>query len=138
MQFKIDTKERFQVVTILESFLTATMAEELSNQLRSYLQNGGQEKLTQTRPPTNLVLVLQEVTSMEKEAAEKLAELQQEFYDHNASFVICHLQPSVENQLDELGLLEVMNITPTESEAWDIVQMEEIERELLGDEPDHS
>jgi hypothetical protein len=24
-----------------------------------------------------------------------------------------------------------MNITPTESEAWDIVQMEEIERELL-------
>ena len=26
-----------------------------------------------------------------------------------------------------------MNITPTESEAWDIVQMEEIERELLGD-----
>jgi hypothetical protein len=26
-----------------------------------------------------------------------------------------------------------MNVTPTESEAWDIVQMEEIERELLGD-----
>jgi hypothetical protein len=25
-----------------------------------------------------------------------------------------------------------MNVTPTESEAWDIVQMEEIERELLG------
>jgi hypothetical protein len=24
-----------------------------------------------------------------------------------------------------------MNMTPTESEAWDIVQMEEIERELL-------
>jgi hypothetical protein len=27
-----------------------------------------------------------------------------------------------------------MNITPTESEAWDIVQMEEIERELLDGE----
>jgi hypothetical protein len=26
-----------------------------------------------------------------------------------------------------------MNITPSESEAWDIVQMEEIERELMGD-----
>jgi hypothetical protein len=24
-----------------------------------------------------------------------------------------------------------MNVTPTESEAWDIVQMEEIERELF-------
>jgi hypothetical protein len=31
-------------------------------------------------------------------------------------------------------LLELMNVTPTESEAWDIVQMEEIERELLGGE----
>jgi hypothetical protein len=27
-----------------------------------------------------------------------------------------------------------MNVTPTESEAWDIVQMEEIERELLDNE----
>ncbi len=34
--------------------------------------------------------------------------------------------------LEENELLEVMNVTPTVSEAWDIVQMEEIERELLG------
>jgi hypothetical protein len=27
-------------------------------------------------------------------------------------------------------MLETLNYTPTESEAWDIVQMEEIEREL--------
>jgi hypothetical protein len=26
----------------------------------------------------------------------------------------------------------MMNVTPTESEAWDIVQMEEVERELLN------
>lgn len=138
MQFKIDTKERFQVVTILENFLSATMAEELSNHLTPYLQNGGEIGNDLPSHPTNMVLVLKEVTQLEKEAAETLAALQQHYYDHNASFVICHLQPSVENQLDELGLLEVMNITPTESEAWDIVQMEEIERELLGDEPDNS
>jgi len=29
-----------------------------------------------------------------------------------------------------------MNVTPTESEAWDMVQMEEIERELLDDGED--
>jgi hypothetical protein len=33
--------------------------------------------------------------------------------------------------LDEKELLELMNVTPTESEAWDIVQMEEIERDLF-------
>ena len=38
--------------------------------------------------------------------------------------------------MDDLELLEVMNVTPSESEAWDIVQMEEIERELLGDGDD--
>jgi len=29
-------------------------------------------------------------------------------------------------------LPDVLNITPTESEAWDIVQMDEIERELMN------
>jgi len=41
------------------------------------------------------------------------------------------LQPSIEEFLDKEQLLEMMNVTPSESEAWDIIQMEEIERELL-------
>jgi len=41
--------------------------------------------------------------------------------------------PPVALALDHDNLLELLNTTPTESEAWDIVQMEEIERELLGD-----
>ena len=64
---------------------------------------------------------------------EKLAALQHEFYENNSSFIICEMQKSVEEQLDEQGLLELMNVTPTESEAWDICQMEEIERELMQD-----
>jgi len=47
--------------------------------------------------------------------------------------VICELQPPVEEFLDKGQLLEMMNMTPTESEAWDIIQMEEIERELLDE-----
>ncbi len=48
--------------------------------------------------------------------------------------MICELQPSVEEGLDRAGVLEMMNVTPTESEARDIVQLEEIERELMGGE----
>jgi hypothetical protein len=59
---------------------------------------------------------------------------QQKFYEAGASFVICELQKDVEAFLDEKELLELMNFTPTESEAYDIVQMEEIERELLDDD----
>jgi hypothetical protein len=46
------------------------------------------------------------------------------------------MQQELEDFLDSKDLLELMNVTPTESEAYDIVQMEEIERELLGDEED--
>jgi anti-anti-sigma regulatory factor len=68
---------------------------------------------------------------MDMTAAEKLVTIQQHFYEKSASFVICNLQKPVEEFLDQQELLEIMNVTPTESEAWDIVQMEEIERELL-------
>ena len=42
------------------------------------------------------------------------------------------MHKEVEKVFEKLELLELMNITPTESEAWDILQMEEIERELLN------
>jgi hypothetical protein len=53
------------------------------------------------------------------------------FYDNNTSFVLCCLSDDLQNGLDSTEFGEVMNLTPTETEAWDIVQMEEIERELL-------
>ena len=61
------------------------------------------------------------------------SKLQQNFYEQNASFVICGLQPAGGKKPRQSSLLELMNVTPTESEAWDIVQMEEIEREMFGD-----
>jgi len=44
------------------------------------------------------------------------------------------LQKPVEAFLDQGELLEIMNVTPTQREAWDVVQMEEIERELLDED----
>ena len=124
MKVKIDTKEKFHAITVSERSLSASMTEELEDQLTKYLQNDLK----------NVVLNLKELELIDNEIAEKLVNIQQIFYENKASFVICELQPGVENFLDELDLLEMMNVTHTESEAWDIVQMEEIERELLGDE----
>jgi len=82
----------------------------------------------------NIVLILKDIQNVDNAAAEKLVSIQQQFYEQGASFVICELQKPVEEFLDRDELLEMMNVTPTQSEAWDIVQMEEIERELLGGE----
>jgi anti-anti-sigma factor len=130
MEVKIDTKERFQVVSLTATQFTATMADELSQKLSLYLQ--GDVKSSDT--PGNIVLNMTAVSSIDPEGGQALLQLQQRFYEQNRSFVICELQPSVENALDKEELLELLNSTPTESEAWDIVQMEEIERELLDNE----
>lgn len=121
MNVKSDTKEKFHVITVAEASLSASMTDELSDCLLPYLQNDVK----------NVVLSLKEVSAIDIAAAEKLVFIQQQFYENAASFVICEMQKTVEEFLDQNELLEIMNVTPTESEAWDIVQMEEIEREYL-------
>jgi anti-anti-sigma factor len=125
MEVKIDTKEKFHAITLPGDSLSATMTEELGACLLPYLQNDVK----------NIVLIVKDIQNIDIAAAEKLLSIQQTFYENNASFVICELQGSVEDFLDRHELLELMNVTPTESEAWDILQMEEVERELLNDDP---
>lgn len=124
MEVKTDTKEKFTVIRVETPELSATMAASLNLQLQE-LRKG---------TSGNIVLNLSGVKNIWEEAAETLVRTQQNFYENAASFVICELTKEVEDFLDSKNLLELMNITPTESEAYDIVQMEEIERELLGDE----
>lgn len=123
MNVKIDTKEKFTVITPQETVLAANMTDELNNLLQPYLK----------KEVPHIVLNLEAVKQVDESVGDFLAAIQQQFYEHNNSFVICNLQDAVEKLLDEKELLELMNVTPTESEAWDIVQMEEIERELLSD-----
>ncbi len=123
MDVKIDTKEKFTVITAKEQEITANMTEELRNILLSYL----------SADIPHVILSMKHVNKIDKAAAEMIAGLHQQFYEDNASFIVCELQKDIEKMLDDEGLLESMNTTATESEGWDIAQMEEIERELLRD-----
>jgi len=122
MQVKIDTREKFHAITIQDPVLAANMTEELEQCLLPLLQ----------KEVKNVVLILKDTSEVDDAAAESLVKIQQSFYDDSASFVICELTPGVEKSLEDSGLLELMNVTPTESEAWDIIHLEEIERELLN------
>lgn len=121
MKVKIDTKEKMHVITIEEKELSANMTESIKEMLLKYLDE----------PIANVVVNFKDVAETDLETAKTIAGVQQRFYEENHSMVFCHLQPQVSDFLDQNDLLEILNVTPTESEAWDIVQMEEIEREYL-------
>jgi anti-anti-sigma regulatory factor len=121
MQYKTELKEKFTVLTILENSLSSNLVPELAQIIAKI----GAES------PKNLVLNLGQVARWELPVIVELADSQGSFYENNTSFVICGLSDSLQDTLDLTEYAEIMNITPTESEAWDIVQMEEIERELL-------
>ena len=123
MNVKIDTKERFTVITPEDAHLPVNMTDEMNQLLLGYLQ----------KDIPHIVFKMDNVKTIDAPMAENIAAIQQQFYEKNCSFVICNLSKQVEQLLDQKELLEIMNVTPTESEAWDILQMEEIERELMGD-----
>ena len=121
MELKIDTKEKYQLLTPAGASITAIIAAEIVTVCNKCLES----------PLKNMVLNLENVEEIAPDACQTLTDLQQAFYDKSASFVMCCLSSKLETAFDELGLLEVLNLTPTLSEASDIVMMEEIERELL-------
>lgn len=121
IQYQTDTKEKFTVITILNGDLNSNLVPELA-QLTSKWGNTA---------PKNLVLNLKNVKTWDEAVIEQIATAQGLFYEQNTSFVVCALSNGLFDILDKTDYAELLNMTPTESEAWDIVQMEEIERELL-------
>ncbi len=121
MEVKIDTKQILHVITIVENKLSANMTEEIKKSFLSFLE----------KPVKNVVVNFENITEIEETVATTLSNIQQAFYDASQSMVFCNFQPQVENFFEENEILEDLNVTPTVSEACDIVQMEEIEREFL-------
>jgi anti-anti-sigma factor len=120
LKVKIDTKEIFHVICLNEPELTANMAEELA-QIITKLQKEDER---------SLVVDLKNVIKIESAVLSIFRNLHKTTYQNRKSLVFCELQSGVKSIFTEENQEELLNITPTESEAWDIVQMEEIEREL--------
>jgi anti-anti-sigma regulatory factor len=123
MNFKIDTREKFTVITPLTDFLSDNLTAELNELLSSYKQS-----------KINLIINFKNVSIINEQVIKQIAAWQNEFYNNKLSFVLCEVQQSVKTILEQLELNDALNLVPSETEAWDMVQMEEIERELLDDE----
>lgn len=120
MMVKIDTREKFHVITILEAELAANMTEKMDKVISPLLEDNVK----------NVIINMKDIKNVESAAADQLVKIHDRFYESNASFVVCGLQPEVRKGFEHSGTLEKLTYTPTESEAMDMVQMEEIEREF--------
>ena len=126
MNIKIDTKEIFYVISLLDSEMTANMSATLLDLITKQ----------QEEEVKSLILQLGKVTAMDEGFASTLIAVKEALNKKNKSFVICNLSENIKQNLIEWGILDNIESAPTESEAWDIVQMEEIERELDAEFPE--
>lgn len=124
MNVKIDTKEKFSVIYPEEKILSANMSASLRQLLLSFLTND----------PPHVVINFKNVQSVDPEILPLLVEMHEVFYGQNTSIVWCEVNENISHLLKKNDIIDCINYTPSESEAWDIIQMEEIERELLNDE----
>ena len=123
MNIKTDTKEKFSVLRIQEDTITENMSAEFHAMLDEQCAT----------PPHNLILDLSRVGHIADPIITLLTDVYGQCLEKGTSMVLFGLQEEVMLSLREKEVDDLLNITPTESEAWDIVQMEEIERELLKD-----
>ena len=122
MNFKIDTREKFTVITPLSDFFSDSLTAAFIKHVQLFLEKR-----------SSLVINFKNVNTINDSFIKQIAACKNEFYKKNISFVLCELSKPVMQLIQQLEPDEELNITHTETEAWDIIQMEEIERELLNE-----
>src|ERR1700712_3092865 len=120
MKVKISTNEKFHAITVLEPVFAANMTAELNALCEPFLE----------KQVKNLLLNLKDIQTMDSAAAYGVLGLRNLFYNNRASFVLCELQPLVKKIFEQNEQFGSIEIAPTQSEASDIIYMEEIEREF--------
>jgi len=124
MDFKIDTKTNFTLVTPVTNHLDANLAAALGQKWTELRQSGSQ----------NLVVDLHNCLDANKEAFPLLVHMQQDFYLAACSLVFTGIQDIVLKELKDNEVDTILNIAPTMDEATDIISMEILERDLLSEE----
>ncbi|MBS4043107.1 MAG: STAS domain-containing protein [Chitinophagaceae bacterium] len=124
MEIKIDTKEKFEVITPLNATFDDNITSDFNELCATIFE----------KEKKSIIVKLNHVESISLKAIETLQLHHQKFYENNLSFVICELQSNVLKHFKDEDFIDGFNYAPSESEAWDLVQMEEIERELFSDD----
>jgi len=123
MEFKIDTKATYILITPESTELNEIMAESLCHKVKELFDNEHK----------NFIINLANTSTAQMDSSNALLELHQLIYNNGGSLVFTNLQESVLLNMKKEQLHLSLNITPTLIEAADIVHMEVLERDLLNE-----
>ena len=123
MKFSVESREPIATLSAHVEKLDARHAPELKAEFVSLASDG----------KFNMVLDLTEARYCDSSGLSAVLVGNRLCRDNGGSFVICGLQPSVEKLIQISQLDRVLTITPTASEGFDLIVMEETERSLGKD-----
>lgn len=124
MEFKIDTKDIYTLITPVSSTIDANLTGALGQK---------RAELGQSVSP-NLIIDLSNCESADASAYDGLIRLHTDCYSEGHSLVFTGLTEPVLDDFKKNNIDTALNITPTLIEAIDIISMEMLERDLLNEE----
>jgi len=123
MEFKIDTKPTYTVITPETGDLSVILAEEIRQKVKEATEQDSH----------NFVIDMSHIGSMDMAAGDHLLDLHTELYNNNHSLVFTAMNENVMNTMKKGQYHLSLNLAPTMIEAIDIISMEVLERDLLGE-----
>jgi len=124
MEFKIDTKDTFTVITPIMQKISANLTGMLAEKCIEIRQSGSK----------NLIIDLQHCVEIEKSCLPDLLKMHEESYSQDQSIVFTRVNEKVMAILKEDETDLMINIAPRLDEAIDIISMEILERDLFKEE----
>lgn len=124
MEFKIDTKPTYSILTPLSVVLDAGLTESIRQKWEELTQSGS----------GNIIIDLSNCLSADENAGSLLAGLHEEVYSNGQSLVFVNISGPVTENFRNNEVTDLLNIAPTLIEAIDLVSMEILERDLFNEE----
>jgi len=124
MEFKIDTKDTYTVITPLISTIDAKLTDAIYEKCDISGQIGS----------SNYIIDLRQCQEIADDAFKGLKKLHEYCYNNSRSLVFTGINAVLLKTLKENGTDKLINIALTMLEAIDIISMEILERDLYNEE----
>lgn len=124
MKYRIDKQDSYAVLTLDEENLNSGLAPQLKSDLIMLSQEGVR----------NLIFDLSNTKFVDSSGLSAILTGHRLWKEESTFVLTGELHPMVKKLIEISRLESILNIIPTVSEAIDYVMMEEVERELQGEE----